>query len=118
MRIDVEQRISTRRNALSHAPNTQLVTCKQVHQRAFTQSSAGALAETSQEMVVMAPAAPPGKPRCLVFESVECLKVFDIISGPDRWQGSGVSPNFFWAFYIAWKLFTRIVMEKLCLSQA
>ena len=39
----------------------------------------------------MAPAAPPGKPRCLVSEGVECLKVFDIISGPDRWQGSGVS---------------------------
>ena len=40
----------------------------------------------------MAPAAPPGKPRCWVSEGVECLKVFDIISGPDRWQGSGVSP--------------------------
>ena len=25
--------------------------------------------------------------------NVECLKVFDIISGPDRWQGSGVSPS-------------------------
>ena len=40
----------------------------------------------------MAPAAPPGKRRCLVSQGVECLKVFDIISGPDRWQGSGVSP--------------------------
>ena len=40
----------------------------------------------------MAPAAPPGKPRCLVSEGVWCLKVYDIISGPDRWQGSGVSP--------------------------
>ena len=38
------------------------------------------------------PAAPPGKPRCLVSEGVWCLKVYDIISGPDRWQGSGVSP--------------------------
>jgi len=26
----------------------------------------------------MAPAAPPGKPRCLVSEGVECLKMFDI----------------------------------------
>ena len=40
----------------------------------------------------MAPAASPGKPRCLVSEGVECLKVFDIISGPDRWQRSGVPP--------------------------
>ena len=40
----------------------------------------------------MAPAAPPGKPRCWVSEGVSCLKVFDMISGPDRWQGSGVSP--------------------------
>ena len=51
----------------------------------------------------MAPAAPPGKPRCLVSEGVWCLKVYDIISGPDRWQGSGVSPaaggKFFWAFF-------------------
>ena len=51
----------------------------------------------------MAPAAPPGKPRCLVSEGVWCLKVYDIISGPDRWQGSGVSPaaggENFWAFF-------------------
>jgi hypothetical protein len=32
----------------------------------------------------MAAAAAPRKPRCLVSEGVECLKVFDIISGPDR----------------------------------
>ena len=30
----------------------------------------------------MAPAAPPGKPRCWVSEGVWCLKVYDIISGP------------------------------------
>ena len=34
---------------------------------------------------------------------VWCLKVYDIISGPDRWQGSGVSPaaggENFWAFF-------------------
>jgi len=51
----------------------------------------------------MAPAAAPGKPRCMVFEGVWCLKVYDIISGPDRWQGSGVSPaaggEKFWAFF-------------------
>jgi hypothetical protein len=29
---------------------------------------------------------PPASP------GVWCLKVYDIISGPDRWQGSGVSP--------------------------
>ena len=36
-------------------------------------------------------------------EGVWCLKVYDIISGPDRWQGSGVSPaaggQNFWAFF-------------------
>ena len=37
----------------------------------------------------MAPAAAPGKRRCMVSEGVWCLKVYDIISGPDRWQGSG-----------------------------
>ena len=41
-------------------------------------------------LMSMAPAAPPGKPRCWVSEGVWCLKVYDIISGPDRWQGSGV----------------------------
>ena len=45
----------------------------------------------------MAPAAPPGKPRCMVSEGD------DIISGPDRWQGSGVSPaaggKKIWAFF-------------------
>ena len=50
----------------------------------------------------MAPTAPPGKPRCWVSEGV-CLKVYDIISGPDRWQGSGVSPGAGgkknWAFF-------------------
>ena len=29
----------------------------------------------------MAPAAPPGKPRCMVSEGVWCLKVYDIIRG-------------------------------------
>ena len=51
----------------------------------------------------MAPAAPLGKRRCLVSEGVWCLKVFDIIPGPDRWQGSGVSPaaggKKNWAFF-------------------
>ena len=51
----------------------------------------------------MTPAAAPGKPRCMVFEGVWCLKVYDIISGPDRWHGSGVSPaaggENFWAFF-------------------
>ena len=50
----------------------------------------------------MAPAAPHGKPRCWVSEGVWCVKVYDIISRPDRWQGSGVSPaaggENFWAF--------------------
>jgi len=41
--------------------------------------------------VSMAPAAASGKRRCLVSEGVGCLKVFDIIFGPDRWQESGVS---------------------------
>jgi len=40
---------------------------------------------------------------CLVSEGVECLKVFDIISGPDRWQRSGVPPaaggKKNWAFF-------------------
>ena len=40
---------------------------------------------------------PPASP------GVWCLKVYDIISGPDRWQGSGVSPaaggENFWAFF-------------------
>ena len=51
----------------------------------------------------MAPAAPHGKPRCMVSSGVWCLEVYDIISGPDRWQGSGVSPaaggENFWAFF-------------------
>ena len=45
-------------------------------------------ADSNADGASMAPAAPPGKPRCLVSEGVWCLKVYDIISGPDRWQGS------------------------------
>ena len=30
----------------------------------------------------MAPAAPPGKPRCMVFEGLRCLKVYDIRVSP------------------------------------
>ena len=37
----------------------------------------------------MAPAAPPGKPRCLVSEGVWCLKVYDIISGLIDGRGRG-----------------------------
>ena len=47
-----------------------------------------------------------GAPRqawVMVSEGVWCLKVYDIISGPDRWQGSGFSPaaggENFWAFF-------------------
>ena len=39
------------------------------------------------------PNASPGV-ECL-FEGVECLKVFDIMSGPDRLWGPGFPPNFF-----------------------
>jgi hypothetical protein len=39
----------------------------------------------------------------MVSEGVWCLKVYDIISGPDRWQGCGVSPaaggEKIWAFF-------------------
>ena len=34
----------------------------------------------------------PRQAQVMVSEGVWCLKVYDIISGPDRWQGSGVSP--------------------------
>ena len=34
----------------------------------------------------------PRQAQVLVSEGVECL-VLDIISGPDRWKGSGVSPG-------------------------
>jgi hypothetical protein len=61
----------------------------------------------------MAPAAPPGKPRCMVSEGD------DIISGPDRWQGSGVSPagggEKFWALIFGPELAMLVHVRRSCL---
>ena len=47
----------------------------------------------------MAPAAPPGKPRCLVSEGVWCLKVYDIMPPCGVGRGPGFPPKKFEPFF-------------------